>query len=123
MDLVTPALGYVRHIAMSLAALSVWLVLLAVIFIWGHHMFIIGVSSPWVAAMWLFAFLLTLFASYLPRLLAVRRFKQPLKSAIIHPLGITLLLCIQWYALTRQLLGRPVGWRQRNYTPTTGAEL
>jgi sterol desaturase/sphingolipid hydroxylase (fatty acid hydroxylase superfamily) len=33
MDLVTPALGYVRHIAMSLAALSVWLVLLAVIFI------------------------------------------------------------------------------------------
>ena len=64
-----------------------------------------------------------LVASYLPRLLATRRFKQPLKSALLHPLGIMLLLCIQWYALTRHLLGRPVGWRQRDYVPRTGTEF
>jgi glycosyltransferase involved in cell wall biosynthesis len=106
-----------------LPTLLILAILLTTIFIWRRHMFIIGVSKPWLAATWAAAFLLALFASYLPRLLAVKRFKQPLKSALLHPLGITLLLCIQWYALTRQLLRRPVGWRQRDYAPTTGAEL
>jgi len=64
-----------------------------------------------------------IFASYLPRLLAAYRFRQPLKSALLHPFGIILLLCIQWYALTRQLLGRPIGWRQRAYAPNTGTEI
>ena len=77
----------------------------------------------WEAIEWPAFFSVALLASYLPRLLARRRFKQPLKSAILHPLGIIILLCIQWYALTRQLLGRPVGWRQRAYAPHTGTEI
>ena len=88
-----------------------------------RHAYLTSPAFFWGGIAWLSAFLLALFASYLPRLLAVRRFKQPLRSAILHPLGITLLLCIQWYALTRQLLGRPVGWRQRAYTPNTGTEI
>ena len=62
-------------------------------------------------------------ASYLPRLLAVRRFKQPLSSALLHPVGVIVLLVLQWYALGRKLFGKPVGWRSRSYSSGTGAEL
>ena len=66
---------------------------------------------------------LALIASYLPRLMAVRRFKQPLTSALLHPLGIVLLLVIQWYALMKQIFGRPVAWRARAYASGTGEEI
>ena len=66
---------------------------------------------------------LALIASYLPRLLAVRRFKQPLASALLHPLGTLLLLVIQWYALVKQIFGRPVAWRTRAYSSGTGEEV
>ena len=66
---------------------------------------------------------LALIASYLPRLMAVRRFKQPLTSALLHPLGIVLLLVIQWYALMKQIFGRPVAWRARAYASGTGEEV
>lgn len=64
-----------------------------------------------------------LLASYVPRLLAARRFRQPLRSALLHPLGILLLLCVQWYALGRKLFGKPVGWRQRSYSSQTGTQV
>jgi hypothetical protein len=64
-----------------------------------------------------------LIASYMPRFIAVRRFKQPLKSAWLHPLGVLLLLILQWYALVRQVLGKPVGWRARKYSTASGGEL
>ncbi len=67
--------------------------------------------------------LVALAGSYLPRLLAVRRFKQPLSSALLHPLGVLVLLGVQWYALGRKLFGKPVGWRQRTYSSGTGAEV
>jgi hypothetical protein len=41
----------------------------------------------------------------------------------LHPLGITLLLVIQWYALVRKLAGRPVAWRSRSYSSSTGEEV
>ena len=62
-------------------------------------------------------------ASMLPRFLAASRFRQPLKAALLHPLGMVLLLCVQWYALVRQLLGHPVGWRQRKYANASSGEL
>jgi hypothetical protein len=62
-------------------------------------------------------------ASYLPRLLAVRRFKQPLMSAWLHPLGILLLLVVEWYALAMKVFGKPVSWRARRYSSETGEEL
>jgi hypothetical protein len=66
---------------------------------------------------------LAVMASYLPRLLAVRRFEQPLQSALLHPLGIIMLLAIQWYALVKQIFGRPVAWRARAYSSGTGEEV
>ncbi len=62
-------------------------------------------------------------ASYLPRMLAVRRFKQPVLSAVLHPVGVGMLLGVQWYALGRQVFGRPVAWRARRYSSGTGEEV
>jgi hypothetical protein len=70
-----------------------------------------------------FGVLLSVLASALPRLLAVRRFVQPLKSAVLHPLGVTLLLLIQWTALARQIAGSPVSWRERLYASGSGEEI
>lgn len=53
--------------------------------------------------------------SYLPRLMALRRFQQPLWSAVLHPVGLSLLLLIQWIALGRKLLGKPSTWKGREY--------
>ena len=52
----------------------------------------------------------------LPRLIAVPRFRQSVGSALLHPVGVTALLAIQWYALGRRLFGRPAVWRGRGYT-------
>lgn len=59
-------------------------------------------------------------AAWLPRWVGARRFRQPLDGALLHPLGIVVFLLIQWYALARQLLGRPSGWKGRAYpTPVS----
>ena len=54
-------------------------------------------------------------AAVLPRLLATWRFRQPVQSALLHPVGILALLAIQWFALVRKLRGGPVSWRSRVY--------
>jgi hypothetical protein len=54
-------------------------------------------------------------ASYYPRLIAVRRFRQPLIGAPLHPIGILALLAMQWYAFGHALLGRPATWKGRAY--------
>jgi hypothetical protein len=54
-------------------------------------------------------------AAWLPRLAAVRRFRQPLDGALLHPLAIVVFLVLQWTALAGKLLGRPVGWKGRLY--------
>lgn len=80
-------------------------------------------DQPALAASVGVAILVALVASYLPRLLAVRRFKQPLISALLHPLGVALLLLVQWYALMLQIFGRPVAWRARSYSSQSGEEV
>jgi Glycosyl transferase family 2 len=55
-------------------------------------------------------------AAFLPRLLAVARFRQPLGGALLHPLGICALLAIQWVAFVRALCKRPARWRGRTYS-------
>ena len=53
--------------------------------------------------------------AWLPRWVAARRFKQSWRGALLHPLGIVLLLSIQWYALLRKLRGGAVSWKDRAY--------
>ena len=62
------------------------------------------------------AFLLAaLAASLLPRLYSVFQYRQPLLSALLHPLGVAVLLVLQWYALIRKLAGQQVTWKERAY--------
>jgi hypothetical protein len=53
--------------------------------------------------------------AFLPRLIAVVRFRQPLGGALLHPIGVLALLAIQWFALARQLAGKPAVWKGRSY--------
>jgi hypothetical protein len=55
--------------------------------------------------------------SYLPRLLDAFRFRQSLASAIVHPVGVTVFLAIQWVALVRKMLGLRTSWRGRTLAP------
>ena len=55
--------------------------------------------------------------AYVPRLLAVGRFRQPLGAALMHPLGVVALLVIQWLALIRHFAGKPSVWKGRTYNP------
>ncbi|MEP6821438.1 MAG: glycosyltransferase family 2 protein [Chthoniobacterales bacterium] len=67
---------------------------------------------------------LTLIASVavlLPRLIAVCRFRQSLLGALLHPLGICLLVAIQWDAFFRSLRKRPAVWKGRSYSPASAA--
>ncbi len=50
------------------------------------------------------------------RLVLAVRFGQPVWSALLHPLGVAMLLGVQWWALLRAALGRPAVWRGRSYT-------
>jgi cellulose synthase/poly-beta-1,6-N-acetylglucosamine synthase-like glycosyltransferase len=68
------------------ASLKIW------IYIW------VGVVSAW-----------------LPRFLGAVRFRQSWRGAVLHPIGILTLLSIQWYALSRRVMGRTVNWKTRNY--------
>jgi hypothetical protein len=59
--------------------------------------------------------LAALAASFVPRMLSVWKYRQPLLSACLHPLGVALLLTIQWYALLRKITGQQVTWKERAY--------
>jgi hypothetical protein len=49
------------------------------------------------------------------RLALAWRFRQPVLSAVLHPLGVAALLVVQWAALLRAVRGRPSTWRGRAY--------
>jgi hypothetical protein len=59
--------------------------------------------------------LAALAASFIPRLLSVWKYRQSLYSALLHPLGVSILLLLQWYALVRKLAGQQVTWKERAY--------
>lgn len=40
-------------------------------------------------------------------------FRASLVGALLHPVGVLVLLAIQWFAAYRVLVGRPVGWKGR----------
>jgi hypothetical protein len=52
-------------------------------------------------------------AGYSMRLHAAARFQQSRLSVVVHPLGIIVLLTIQWWALACRWIGRPIPWKNR----------
>ncbi|KAA0573100.1 glycosyltransferase [Azospirillum sp. B21] len=60
-------------------------------------------------------------AGLLFRLLLLVRFRQSVVGALLHPVGILIMLAIQWAALLRARHGRPSEWRGRAYPTGPGA--
>jgi hypothetical protein len=76
-----------------------------------------GIPGPWPA--WAIALALAaVTAAYYPRFVAIGRFRQSPVGALLHPIGVLVLLLIQWYAFVRGLLGRPSTWKGRPYPST-----
>lgn len=49
----------------------------------------------------------------IPRGLATIRFRASWLGAALHPVGVMVLLAIQWFAIVRAVMGKPVGWKGR----------
>lgn len=64
-----------------------------------------------------------LVATFAARIAAAHRFHQSYLSAVLHPLGITVLVTIQWVALVRRLAGLPAVWKGRAYNPDGDADV
>ena len=56
-----------------------------------------------------------------PRHAAHGRFRTPAVGAVLHPVAMVLLLAVQWYAVWRAVIGRPVGWKGRTPPSTTNS--
>jgi hypothetical protein len=63
----------------------------------------------------LLAWLATITA-FLPRLIGVVRFRQSLLGALLHPVGVCLLVAIQWVAFFRVWRRRTAVWKGRSYS-------
>ena len=50
---------------------------------------------------------------YVTRFVLAWRFEQSFLGALLHPAGVLILVAIQWFALTRESLGRPLAWKGR----------
>jgi len=71
----------------------------------------------WAAQDWS-AFNLSLAAlvlGYGIRVISAWRYRQSWRGAVLHPLGVLLLLVLEWYALRSKAAGRPANWKQRAY--------
>ena len=86
-------------------SLPIWTAILA-----GGHLlpWAVLLSGSWTGALWAGV-------SILGRVMLAVRFRQPLWSALAHPLGVLFLLAVQWTALLRVVRGRPSTWRGRSY--------
>lgn len=60
-------------------------------------------------------FIIAAALALLPRVLALRRFHQPLLSVVLHPIAIAALLGIQWAGLIRWRRGNSASWKGRVY--------
>ena len=59
--------------------------------------------------------MLALGLGYAVRLVSAWRYGQSWRGAALHPLGVLVLLGLQWYALVGKLRRRPAVWKQRSY--------
>jgi hypothetical protein len=74
-------------------------------------------SLPWMTPLAGVLIVLAVVLLYSPRLVGMRRFQQSPLGTLLHPLGILVLLAIQWYGLGRAVLGGLASWKGRVYPP------
>jgi hypothetical protein len=66
---------------------------------------------PWAPNLATVGMLLSLFM----RCFCAWRYQQKWRSVFLHPLGVLVLLLLQWYALIRKVFRRPAKWKDRKY--------
>jgi len=109
--------GFAKNATEGMAkpvALPVWTVLLG-----GGHVLPFLLLLPALAASSWPAVAASAFAGacvYATRVALALRFRQSWLGALLHPLGMALLLVLQWNALVAALRGRPAVWRGRAYS-------
>jgi len=59
--------------------------------------------------------LMALALGYGARFFSAWRYKQSWLGAALHPLGVLMLLVLQWLAFLRKLFGVKSTWKQRTY--------
>jgi hypothetical protein len=52
---------------------------------------------------------------YSSRMAGMSCFGQSVLGAVLHPVGVLVLLAIQWHGLLRKAFGRPAAWKGRQY--------
>jgi hypothetical protein len=84
----------------------------------------VGQVLPIPAAMWAFhlnavlPLRLAVFALVLGlgiRVVSAWRYRQSWVGVLLHPIGVLVLLVLQWYALIRKVFRRPATWKERAY--------
>ena len=75
--------------------------------LWVTLLFNLDETLPWVVAFGV------LWLSQTTRLAVVNKFRSPSICVTLHPVAIVLLLAVQWYAIVRAVIGRPIGWKGR----------
>jgi hypothetical protein len=60
-------------------------------------------------------FLLALLLGYAIRVISAWRYRQSWLGVALHPLGVLLLLVLQWGAFFRKLFRVPATWKDRAY--------
>lgn len=109
--------GFAKNATEGMAtplALPVWTLLLG----GGHVLPFLVLLAALVAGSWpaVAASALAGACVYGTRIALVLQFRQSWLGALLHPLGIALLLVLQWTALIAALRGRPAVWRGRAYS-------
>ena len=69
---------------------------------------VMGSRAPW----WSIATAATV-VGIATRLVLALRFRQPILGALLHPLGVTILVAIQWFSWFLRRAGRGVAWKDR----------
>jgi hypothetical protein len=88
---------------------------------------LLGQTMPFLLAAWLCLeggasvaemvyVLVAIVGAWLPRFLAAYRFRQDWRGAWLHPVGVGVLLAVQWYSLARKVSGGTVRWKERSYS-------
>lgn len=77
--------------------------------------FLLWLAWPWMSSTAILLNCLATLFAYLPRFIGMVLFRQSRFGALLHPLGILLLVAIQWYGLFRSLVGGSATWKGRAY--------
>jgi len=96
-------------------AIWVWTTILLVANVVPPALVVAGLVSGSRDAWWWIAIAATV-VGIATRLALALRFRQSILGALLHPIGITILVAIQWYSWFLRRAGRGVAWKDRAQT-------